>query len=365
MRRPLLVAVILVGGTIVGVGAFVTARAQQPVDDGTTTTTAPAVAAPIATAAPADRASPATTEPEATTSTTEPPRGSLTIQGVGDTNFDPSYIPSFVSEGYELAFSGLGGLFRGDDLTVVNLECTVSDLGSRLDKEFVFECDPDALPVARAFGVDVANLANNHSGDRGVEAMVDSRRVVAEAGILPVGVGRDLAEATAPAIVEVDGWTVAVLGMGGVVPSASWLATGDGPGMASGDDTAQMVAAVEAAAALADIVVVSIHWGWELEREPRADDRARAEAMVAAGADVIFGHHPHRLGELEFVDGAAVFWTLGNFVWPRLSDAGATSAIGRVVVSPDGSIDACLVPVFIERSGRPVVQASPTCSEHR
>jgi hypothetical protein len=97
--------------------------------------------------------------------------------------------------------------------------------------------------------------------------------------------------------------------------------------MASGDDVDQMAAAVEAASASADVVVVTIHWGVEGVAEPDAEDRARAEAMIAAGADVIFGHHPHRLGELEFVDGVPVFWTLGNFVWPRLSDAGATTAV--------------------------------------
>jgi poly-gamma-glutamate synthesis protein (capsule biosynthesis protein) len=131
--------------------------------------------------------------------------------------------------------------------------------------------------------------------------------------------------------------------------------------MASGDDIEQMTAAVRAAAEVADFVAVSIHWGWELETEPRLDDRERAAAMIEAGADMIFGHHPHRLGSLEFIDGKPVFWTLGNFVWPRLSDAGATTAVGRVVISPDGTLDACLIPAFIETSGQPVLTGEPSC----
>jgi hypothetical protein len=43
-------------------------------------------------------------------------------------------------------------------------------------------------------------------------------------------------------------------------------------------------------------------------------------------------------------------------VWPRLSDAGATSAIAQVIVEPDGTMRSCLVPVFIESDGHPVVQ---------
>jgi poly-gamma-glutamate synthesis protein (capsule biosynthesis protein) len=85
--------------------------------------------------------------------------------------------------------------------------------------------------------------------------------------------------------------------------------------------------------------------------------------MIGAGADMIFGHHPHRLGELEFIDGKPVFWTLGNFIWPRLSDAGATTAVARVVISPDGEIDACLIPAFIETSGQPVLQGPAPCGE--
>jgi len=131
--------------------------------------------------------------------------------------------------------------------------------------------------------------------------------------------------------------------------------------MRNGDDVDEMVEAVAAAAAIADIVIVTIHWGFELETVPRADDIERAEAMIEAGADIIFGHHQHRMNPLEMVDGAAVFWGMGNFVWPRISTPSATTAVARVVVSPDGTIEACLIPAFIETHGRPVLTAEPEC----
>lgn len=329
-----------------------------PVDPITTTTTGP----PTTTSRPPTTVmSPATIPPIATLPPT-PARDWLTIQGVGDTNFDPAYIPQLATEGYGFAFDRLFGLFVADDLTVINLECAASNLGTRQPYAFNFRCDPEALPVLTANGVDVANLANNHGMDYGTEAMLDSRDNVDAAGMAPVGIGENIDEATRPALFDVNGWKVAVLGMNGVVVHHGWLATDDRPGMASGDDTAQMVEAVAAAAEIADIVVVSIHWLFELEDKPRPDDRARAEAMIGAGADVIFGHHPHRLGELEFIDGKPVFWTLGNFVWPRLSEAGATTAIGRVLVAPDGTIDACLIPAFIETSGQPTLTGSIPCA---
>jgi poly-gamma-glutamate synthesis protein (capsule biosynthesis protein) len=131
--------------------------------------------------------------------------------------------------------------------------------------------------------------------------------------------------------------------------------------MRNGKDTESMVEAVRAAAEMADIVVVTIHWGRELDTSPRPDDIANAQAMIEAGADIIFGHHSHRLAPLEMVDGAAVFWQLGNFVWPHNSVASATTAVARAVVHPDGTIDACLIPAYIISHGRPQLTDEPSC----
>jgi poly-gamma-glutamate synthesis protein (capsule biosynthesis protein) len=285
----------------------------------------------------------------------------LLIQGTGDVALDPEYIPALVTEGWAHAWSGLEGLFLADDVTVVNLECVPSDIGQPLDKAFVFRCPTASLPSMAEAGVEVANMGNNHSGDFGKEALVDGRQNLIGVGVSPVGAGANHAEAGAPALFEVKGWTVAVVGFGGVAPSTSWYATESQPGMRNGDDTAGMVDAVAAADAVADIVVVTIHWGQELDTEPRPDDVERARAMIEAGADVIFGHHSHRLAPLEIVDGAAVFWQLGNLVWPHNSVESATTAVARVVVEPDGSIDACLVPAFIQTHGHPIVTADPAC----
>jgi poly-gamma-glutamate synthesis protein (capsule biosynthesis protein) len=285
----------------------------------------------------------------------------LVIQGTGDVNLDPTYIPALAAEGWDHAWSGLGGFLLADDLTVINLECAPSALGAPLDKDFVFRCPPESLESLAANGVEVANLGNNHSGDYGKEALVDGRANVIAAGVSPVGAGANADEAGSPALFEIGGWRVAVVGFGGVVGDASWFATEDRPGIRDGDDIPSMVAAVEAAAAQADLVVVAIHWGMELDTTPRSEDVERGRAMIAAGADIIFGHHPHRLQPLDFVDGKPVFWSLGNFVWPNFSVAGSTTAVARALVSPDGTIEACLVPAIIESPGHPILTAEPAC----
>lgn len=316
----------------------------------------PTISGPTTTSVPstATTANVSTTAPP--TTTTEPPKGRVVISGAGDTNVDPNYIPAFRTHGYELALSGLQNVFLLDDLTIINLECAAATTGKPTKTVFNFNCDVNALPVLAAGGVEVANLANNHSGDYGKEALLETHANVAGAGMAPVGVGSDGVEANRPAIFEANGWRIAVLGFGGVIPGDSWIAAENRPGMASGDDTEAMVAAVRAADEVADLVFVSIHWGVELDTVPRPEDIERAHALIDAGADGIFGHHPHRLQPLEFYNGKPIAWSLGNFVWPRLSDVGATTAVAQFIVEPDGSISACLIPTFIESSGHPVLQ---------
>lgn len=347
MRRLLIIAVAL--------GACAVPVASPP-----PTTTAPPTTEPAPTTTTILAATTTSTIPP-TTTTTLPPKGWLVVHGTGDVQLDSDVLPVFRSQGYEHAWTGLGDLFRDDDLTIINLECSPSPDGPPEPKEFVFGCDPDAYPAAIDAGVDVMNLGNNHSQDHGKPAMLEGRALLEDLGLNPVGAGRDDVEAGAPAILEINGWTVAVVGFGGVRPHDGWIATPDRPGMRDGDTIETMVEAVAAADAVADLVFVVIHWGVERDLEPRQEDVERAEAMVAAGADAIFGHHSHRLNPLTFVDGAPVAWSLGNFVWPYFGGLSSKTAVARVVVSPDGEVDACLIPAQIESDGHPVLTGEPPC----
>ncbi|HWO69866.1 MAG TPA: CapA family protein [Actinomycetota bacterium] len=287
----------------------------------------------------------------------EPLRGRIVIHGTGDVSLDPGYIPAFAVHGYGYAWSGLGGLFRRDDLTVVNLECPVTTRRAPVPKEFVFRCDPAALPAMRRAGVEVANLGNNHAYDHGPEALVDSLVHLRRAGIAPVGAGRDEREALRAARFEVGGWRVAVVGLDQVVdPYPEAVAGPAKPGTAAGHDQASMLRAIRAADRWADLVVVTIHWGVELDTEPRAEQVALGHRFVRAGADVVFGHHAHRLQPMSAHRGRPIFWGLGNFVWPALSAEGATTAVARVVVTPDGRVRGRLLPASIQDHGHPVLR---------
>jgi len=277
----------------------------------------------------------------------------LVIHGTGDVSLDPSQIPAFTTHGYGWAWSGMDGMFLRDDLTVVNLECPATDVVDPAPKVFTFRCDPQALPAARRAGVDVAGQANNHAYDHGPDGLVDSLREIRAAGIVAVGAGTDQAEASRAAVFRVHDWRVAVLGIGEILDPLDQVAGPQKPGTAVGHQFSLALSAVREAAAAADLVVVMVHWGVELEPRPRGYQVRQAHRMIDAGADVIFGSHPHRLQPMETYRDRPIFYSLGNFVWPRLAPVTSATAVAEVTVAPDGTIRGRLVPVEIVSDGHP------------
>jgi len=344
-RRSLITA----GGAVVAAGLAGLARAVWP-----SWSTHPA-----STASPRARiaVSPAPSPVSTLTPTPLPSRQALVIHGAGDTNLDPSVITTFRTHGYDYAWSGMRGLFERDDLTIVNCECAVSNLGAKVPgKSFTFRGDPAALPAMRAAGIDVANLGNNHAYDFGPTALLDTRKNLLANGIAPVGAGKDSAAANAPVMFEVKGWTIAVVGFDKVVdPFPEAVAAPGHPGTADGHDESRMIAAVRAARRDADLVIVAIHWGVELDTEPRSDDVVLGRRLVEAGADVIFGGHAHRLQPLGTHRDRPIFYSLGNFVWKNLSVATSTTAVAEVRITPQGNVVPRLLPAYIRAHGHPVL----------
>jgi poly-gamma-glutamate capsule biosynthesis protein CapA/YwtB (metallophosphatase superfamily) len=299
----------------------------------------------------------ATPGPSPSPSPSPAPKGTLVVHATGDVNLDPSYVPNLTDDDFAYPWSGVADLFQRDDLTIVNLECPVSDRGAELEKEFTFRGDPDAVPAMKDAGVEVANIGNNHAYDYGPTAFLDTIDHLKENDVEVVGGGKDDEAATKAAAFEIKGWRVAVVGIGNVVePAPEAVAAPGHPGVACDEDIDCMVDAVERADRAADLVFVTVHWGIELQPEPLLEQEQIAEAVIDAGADAVFGHHSHRLGSLERYKNRPIFWSLGNFVWPAFSSEGAATGVARVVVTPDRKIRSRILPAVIDPSGHPVLR---------
>ena len=203
---------------------------------------------------------------------------------------------------------------RDGDFTIGNLECPIATVGKPLDgKIYSFRADPRVLPPLKGH-FDALAVANNHSGDYGKAAFLETLGHLDAAGIAHVGGGRDLAAAHAPLWIARQGLRIAVLNYNEFKPR-SFEAGAERPGIAWSEDS-QVISDIRAArAAGADLVIPFMHWGWE--REPKASDRQRqlARTMIDAGADVVVGGHGHVTQGVEYYRGKLIVYSLGNFVF--------------------------------------------------
>jgi poly-gamma-glutamate synthesis protein (capsule biosynthesis protein) len=197
---------------------------------------------------------------------------------------------------------------------VVNFEGPLNDDLNALRSRVLFN-HSSILPVLTGIGTRVAALANNHVMDLPdrLSPTIASLRAL---GIQTIGAGRDRDTAALPAIVD-DGCHRYVLLNFGWKTIGCRPATGSQPGVAP--LTADAVDVVrgwrsrEPAAAL----IAILHWNYEMELYPHPAHRQLAQALVEAGADAVIGHHPHRVGGIEWYRDRLIAYSVGNWWLPH------------------------------------------------
>lgn len=231
----------------------------------------------------------------------------------------------------------LGGIaprLQAAKLAIGHLEVPHTDRGiEKGDDVPAPAADPEALAALRVAGYDVMTLAGNHIADQGAAGIEDSLAGLRKNGIAACGAGGDLDEARRPALVDLDGHTVAVLSYNCVGPESSW-ATRDRAGCAylkmetdDGGPVSPTVALVrvsdEARSILeadiravrpeADLVIVALHKGIVHTPVTLASyERPVSRLAIDSGADIVIGHHAHIVKGIEVYRGKPIFHGLGN-----------------------------------------------------
>ena len=267
---------------------------------------------------------------------------------------------------------------------------------------------PQMMSVFTDCGFDAVSLAGNHTMEYGDEPALDTIALFRKNGIQAIGCGHNIHEARQPALIGKNGVRVAILAYCSVMrdgheagPNKAGVAplrvrtsyepyeyqAGVPPRIVTvpyEEDVAAMVEDIVQARKTAHAVVVSVHWG--VHYIPRLIAEYQpivARAAVAAGADLILGHHPHIPKAIEMINGKACFYSLGNFMFTtdgglKPTWAGAMkrygvvsdfdeypkcphgkdskhSLIAKAVFSRDGVKKVSFLPVQIDRQLRPEV----------
>lgn len=246
--------------------------------------------------------------------TAAPQAEELTIAAVGDIMLGHRAEPFLKQHGPAYPFVSVRPVLDRADVIVGNLECPISVRGRAVaNKTFTLRVGPIGVEALKASGIRVVSLANNHTMDFGPLALQDTLKALSENNILYTGAGMDLDDARSAAYLKIKGKTVAFLSYSLTFP-LEFFASSKRPGTAPG--YADFVKAdIEKARPLADLVVVSFHWGAEVMKTAKDYQVELGRKAVDWGADLVLGHHPHVLQELEVYKGRLIAYSLGNFVF--------------------------------------------------
>ncbi|MGB3535606.1 MAG: CapA family protein [Microcoleaceae cyanobacterium] len=277
----------------------------------------------------------------------QPNDPTVTLMFGGDVTLSDNF-QEVVGDDYEWAFEKLNE-YREADVAMVNLENPLTRATlSRPNKQFNFKADPEAVQVLTHGGIDIVNLANNHTMDYEEPGLVETLKTLEQAGIHTVGAGIDLTQARRPEILEVKGQRIAYLGY----YDANFHAAGDGIAGTNPlrEEHQQRVAEdIRAIRDQVDWVIVNYHWGIELAEYPADWQIELAHATIDNGADLVVGHHPHVLQGAEIYKGRPIVYSLGNFIFGGNSRTDYNTAILKVSLKADRKMKVEFLPVEVQQ----------------
>ena len=296
---------------------------------------------PRTTASPEATAAPETTVPETTVPPTtippEPEIFTLTFTGdvtpgcmPGQFNNPKAYVGT-VGDDYEFPFRNMRDYFEADDFTFINLEVVLGlNIGKQANKQFVFSGPEEYVQILTSSSVEGVTLANNHSEDFGAEGYENTRRLMEENNIV---------------YVEKEKTTIFTTESGLTIGLYADVFD------FSESQIRENIAYLREQGA--ELVICAFHWGTEGAYRHNDKQERAGHAAIDAGADIVWGHHPHVLQEIEEYNGGLIYYSLGNFSFggndhPKDPDSAVIQQ--QIIRDPDGTIrlgEMTIIPICI------------------
>ncbi len=229
----------------------------------------------------------------------------ITISAVGDVTIGRNVQSSSTIFQRELErqgndinfiFRNIKDIFAEDDLTIVNFEGVLADSynipSRKRENSFLFLAPPAYASALSDNSVEVATIENNHIDDFGDQGRADTQQALADAGV-------QWADEFHSTIYEVQGVRIAVLAYK-TFDYYSTLFT-------------KVPEEIVQARQEADLVICCFHWGAEKDYAPNANQQKLGRLAIDSGADLVVGHHSHRINPIEQYNGRYIVYSVGNF----------------------------------------------------
>lgn len=237
----------------------------------------------------------------------EPVKTSIKLSFAGDCTlgnyagqvYDGSFNQEYAKQENDATYflKNVKNIFEQDDLTIVNLEGSLTSATSHVEKQFPFSGPKEYADILTSGSVELVSLANNHSEDYYVQGMKDTKQILDEKNIGYFGY-----ETTC--VKEVKGIKIGFLGYRSMSLSMN---------NEQGRETIKNAIDDLKNNQGANAVVVFYHWGIEREYYANSDQRELAKFTIDSGADLVMGSHPHVVQGIEEYNGKQIVYSLGNF----------------------------------------------------
>ena len=278
----------------------------------------------------------------------------LTITLTGDILLDRGVRRYIQKAGIDSLFTPeIDSIFAHSDIVVGNLECPATNLRTPAMKQFVFRANPEWLNDLHRHGITHLNLANNHSVDQRRGGLRSTYDNCLRAGIVPLGAGRTMAEASEPVLLTTHHSPLTPLSSKKYLFATQQLPLENFPylpdsfsvSQESIDTLCQRVSRLRKADPTAYIIVCP-HWGIEHVTTPTPWQRRHARALIDAGADIIVGHHSHTLQTIEEYNGKPIYYSIGNFIFDLTKPINTRAAMVQIRIAPT-SVEVKTIPIEI------------------
>ena len=274
---------------------------------------------------------------------------SLDIVLTGDILLDRGVRRVIEHHGVDHLFSeGVDSVFRSAQVVVGNLECPATKIQTPVFKQFIFRTEPEWLYALKQHGITHLNLANNHSIDQGREGLLDTRQNILHAGMIPIGAGKTMEEASTPVLLADEPrkvWLVPSLRL--ALENFAYLPEKPSVSQEPMDSLLNRIHQLRQADSTA-VIIVSLHWGGEHTLIPVPLQRHEAHLLVMAGADVLVCHHTHTLQTIEDFHGHQIYYSIGNFIFDQQKPINTKACMVRLRVRKD-SMETETIPVEIRQ----------------
>jgi len=209
------------------------------------------------------------------------------------------------------------------EVRIINLETSITRSEDYAPKGINYRMSSENAQCLAAAGIDCCVLANNHVLDWGRAGLLDTLATLARLKIKTAGAGRNLAQASAPAMLNVPGKGRVLVFALAVVTSGtppSWAATQEAPGVnflteLSAASVARIADQVARLRQPGDVVIVSIHWGPNWGYEIPDEQRRFAHAVIdQAGVSIVHGHSSHHPKAIEVYRNRLILYGCGDFL---------------------------------------------------